>query len=938
MIYTMNLSDNFTDKIVEHILSQSDNPLAIAQTHIILPTKRACRTLKEAFVRRCQDKPLLLPKMTALYEIENISVSIPEAISQTERLFLLTRLCMAKPHMDTLDKALKMAVSLTKILDECYLFEVDLNQLETLVPHQELAVHWNESIEFLNIIRTNWPLILQERGKIDIMDRRVRLFNLLARQIEQQQYQTPLILAGLDGSIPAVKKLIKTASQHKNALILFDGLNNKIEIDEWDSIHANHYQYTFKRILKHLKLLDTKVPILSIKEVPHEQLIHEALKPADQTFEWRDTNLTIQNLQNVHRFDCENLHEEALTIATILRQVLETPEKTAALVTNDRNLARRVILEMKRWGIELDDSAGTPLHHTPVGIFLSLLADYGQKNGTGQTIRSLLKHPLAADGLKPNELRLKIRIAEQTARSQNKKLSLEIQTDTREFLSFFKEDKPVSFQKILLLHLQTAEQLATSSDRTGIERLWQSDAGETAYHFFTDLIEHADIIGEVLPSRYTEILTFLMSSVSIRAKYGMHPRLDILGPIEARFSHPDVCIIGGLNEGIFPSVPDTGPWLSRQMRHLIGLPSPEADIGTQSMDFAHCFCASEVYLTRSLKADGSQTIPSRFISRLEAVLSGANINWQIQKPIIARLIDCPTTYEKTERPSPVPSKELRPTKLSVTNIKRLVTNPYGIYARYILRLFPLNELEQFSDRSMYGTALHKAFEKIIKENGSNFDYNMLLDEIELQLKELNMTESTLNLYRPRLKKVAQFVVEQQRLKAPHIQQTFCETEGQFTFPLEDGTPFTLTAKADRIDFYKNKSIEIIDYKTGSVPSIADIHRGYEPQLPLEGLIAMQNGFSELPHKPTDISLKFWKVSGTGLGGTIQNIVKQKSNLTDNDIIQSSFEGLKHILNAYNNDTKPYEAHVVPNLTKYDDYEHLARVKEWLGEDEDGDNQ
>lgn len=938
MIYTINLSDNFTDKIVEHILFQSDNPLTIAQTHIILPTKRACKTLKEAFVRRCQNKPLLLPKMTALYEIENISEYIPETISNIERLFLLTRLCMAKPNMDTLDKAIKMAVSLTKFLDECYLFEIDLNKLDTLVPYQELAVHWNESIEFLNIIRQNWPSILKERGKIDLMDARVRLIHQLTKQIEQQKHPSPIILAGLDGSIPAVKKLIQSVVKQKNALVLFDGLNNEIEIDEWDGIHANHYQYTFKKILKYLNLLNTKISSLSTNKTLHEELIHEALKPADQTFEWRKTNLTDNVLQNVHRFDCENLHEEALTIATILRQVLEIPEKTAALVTNDRNLARRVILEMKRWGVDLDDSAGTPLHHTPIGIFLSLLAEYGKNKANGQAVRSLLKHPLAADMMSPTELRLKIRKAEQIARSKGKKLSFQLQTDTSEFLSFFEQDTPVSFQKILSVHLKTAEQLATSSDRTGVKRLWQSDAGETAYQFFIELMEHADIVGDILPSRYLDVLTLLMSSVSVRAKYGMHPRLDILGPIEARFSHPDVCIIGGLNEGTFPSIPDSGPWLSRQMRYAIGLPSPETDIGTQSMDFAHCFCASEIYLTRSLKADGSQTIPSRFISRLEAVLSGAGIQWDIQKPMIARLIDCPSTYEKIERPAPIPPKEIRPTQLSVTNIRRLMTNPYGIYARYILKLFPLNELEHFSDRSMYGTALHNAFEKVLKNKNSSFDYKILLDEIEFQLKELNMSDSTLNLYRPRLKKVARFVTEQQQIKSPQIQQIFCETEGQITFSLDDKTMFTLTAKADRIDFYKNNSVEIIDYKTGSVPSVTNIHLGYEPQLPLEGLIALQNGFSELPHKPTDVSLKFWKVSGTGSGGTIQGIVTQKSGLTDMEVIKNSFKGLKYILNAYNNDTKPYEAHTKPRLIQYDDYEHLARVKEWLGEDEDGENQ
>ena len=936
MIYTLNLSDNLASRLTDYILAHISDPMQIAQTRVILPTKRACRNVKEAFVRKSEHTPLLLPQLTALYEMEDLSVALPEAISSAERLFLLARLCSAKPNIDTFDKAIKIAVGLAQILDEFYLYEASLDKLEEIVPNRELAIHWNESLTFLEIIRKEWPKILKERGKIDVADRRIRLINQLTQKVSANTFQSPIILAGFDGALPAVNRLIKALSSKNNALIFLDGLNNKLTDEDWENIHANHYQQAFKNLLRALDISATKIPLLSTETTPQEALIHEALKPAEQTEEWRHTNLTQDVLTNVHRIDCENPDEEALAIATVMREVLETPEKTAALVTTDRNLARRVILNMKRWQIELDDSAGTPLHHTEIGIYLSLLADYAFHPDDGKRMLALLKHPLTADGLFPAQLRQQIRHAEKEARQSGKHLDYRLQTDITAFCKLFADNQPVLFNEILTSHLALAEALATSSDRSGITRLWESDPGSEAYRFFAELKEYAPIMGNILPENYPETLNLLMSMVSIRPRYGMHPRLDILGPIEARFSHPDVCIIAGLNEGSFPTQPDTGSWLSRQMRISAGLPSLETEIGTQSMDFAHCFCAKEVYLTRSLKSDGSQTIPSRFISRLEAVLSGAEIVWKAEKPLIARALDYPSVFEKIERPAPVPPKELRPKKLSVTNIERLMRNPYGVYARYILKLYPLPELEKFNEGNMYGTAIHSALEEMVKNNNFNFDSNKLVNTMQEKLKELNMSDSALALYRPKLEKAAEFIMREQRERAPLIHKSYVEIKGEIQFPLCDGTLFTLTAEADRIDVFNENSIDIIDYKTGKSPKFTDIELGYSPQLPLEGVIAYEGGFKGVPTKTDELTLHFWRITGKDEGGTISSTLSSRSKYTYETLLASSYDGLKRVLNAYQNSEMPYEAYPVPKMVeqKYDDYAQLARVKEWLAEEDE----
>ena len=57
---------------------------------------------------------------------------------------------------------------------------------------------------------------------------------------------------------------------------------------------------------------------------------------------------------------------EALAIALRLRAAVQEGRR-AALISPDRELTRQVAAALDRWGIEPDDSGGTPLHQTPPG-------------------------------------------------------------------------------------------------------------------------------------------------------------------------------------------------------------------------------------------------------------------------------------------------------------------------------------------------------------------------------------------------------------------------------------------------------------------------------------------------------------------------------------------------------------------------------------------
>lgn len=936
MIYNVNLSDHFADKLAEYVLSKKfASPFDMARVQIILPTRRACRTVKEAFLRASRHRTLLLPKLTALYELDELKIDLPPTMANIHRIMLLAKLCLAKPNIGTPDKAVMVGMGLASILDEFYQHEADMGKLADLVQEKQFAEHWKETVEFLDIIHDAWPKILAETRQIDEMDYTVRMIKSTTLKWLETPPDPPIIMAGFDGAIPVVIELAKVVAHLKNGDLFLNGVDTTMDSKEFKKLPDNHYQYTFKKLLEALhvepKALNSFSPRCSC-----ENLISEAFKPAAETNTWQYLHaLDEDTLKNVTLYECDTMNEEALTVALILRETLETPEKTAAFVTTDRLLARRVMVEMKRWGIELDDSAGTPLYQTEIGVYLLLLAEMAQLGGTGAAKLALLKHPLSADHMNPSAFRVKVKSAEFDARLKNHKLQIQTQTDFEPFIARFQNNILVPFKTLLEEHIALAESLATSHDRSGIERLWNSDAGQNAYKLLTELLEYGDILGEIEPAFYPSVLKLFMSNISVRPRYGMHPRLDILGPIEARMSQADVMIVGGLNEGSFPQIPEAGPWLNRPMRKSLGLPSLESKIATAAMDFAHCLCAKEVYLTRALKADGSPTIPSRFLSRLEAVLKAGNITWKKRIPDFARLIDKPTEMTPAVRPAPKPPLSARPRALSVTKIELWMRDPYAIYARYILKLYPLDNLEALQKGLLFGNAAHKALERFIKQNPASLDEQKLLAFGMDTFKSCGFDEGDLAFYMPKFENIAKWFLVEQAARQGHAAQSVVEQKGEIVLSLPHG-PFKLSGTADRIDILKDGSVEIIDYKTGTVPSVKEVHAGFAPQLPLEAYILTQGGFENVQSRKI-ADLSYWKLSGKTGGSKITSL-KCKDDKDLSALIVKSAEGVKTLIHTFDDENTPYESCPAPEKApRYNDYEHLSRAKEWLNADDDEGN-
>ena len=891
MIENVPFSADMAQILVDELLTRYQNdPLKLASVRLILPTKRACLAVRNAFMEKASGA--LLPKMMPIYELDTFNADIPPALSKLERLLLLAKLCVAKPSIKTYDQAMKMAISLTELLDLAYQFNLNLTHLDNLVEMEKFATHWQETVQFLDILHTHWPQILKERGVIDPMDHTIRTIRFFTEDLKKHPDQR-VFMAGLTNVFPAINDLIQVVAQNENNFVLTETFPDP----------------------------DAKPTKYQNLSNPHEKIVIDALTQD----RWKDQHFSTKDLQNVHLINAGTPNEEALTIALLLRQVLETPNKTGALVTTDRNLARQVIAQMKRWDIQLDDSAGTPLNHTDIGLYFSLIADVGV-NPSDTNYLALLKHPLSADGKLPSQLRQEVQKQEKILRESQQRWEMTLHTDFSKWLSLFQNNILVPFQEILIQHIDLAEKLATSSDKTATERLWQNDIGKEMFSFLSELLSHADMIGSIESQTYPALLKLLMQQKSIRVRFGMHPRLDILGPIEARFHHPDVCVIGGLNDGVFPPLPETGPWLNRPMRQKLNLPSPEEKIKELAVDFAHNFCSKEVYLTRSVKADGAQAVPSRFIERLKAVAQINGFNIPEYNAHLCRLLDTPDVYEKSTRPAPTPPKEVRPTYLPVTQIEMWRRNPYGIYARYILKLYPLNPMENVANKAEFGQLIHEAIQTFLTENPRSTDSQLLINTAKRIFDKSHLKDIDKTLLNIKFAAIADFLITQQKNDLEIVNHSLYEEKIDHTFDV-DGMPFTLSGRADRIDFLNDGSVRVIDYKNYHPPKKKEVAAGYAPQLVLEALL-----LSETQKKPIS-TLSYWYLSNKKESSDVQNVMSSEQEISE--AVSKAKNGLLSMVKAFQDPCVPYEVCPIPSQAPhYDDYAHLARRQEWAVEEED----
>ena len=952
-------------------------PEALPAATVLTPTRRGARALADAFVAAGGGKALLLPQIRPLGDLDEgeppfepgeLSLDLPPAVSSRRRRFELARLVAEHAHLLSFQpqagQALEMAKALADFLDSCQIEEViaDDNRLDGLA-EGDLAQHWQVSARFLKAVLTAWPERLKALGLIDVSDRRVRLLNALSDQWEANPPQGVLVAAGSTGTAPATARLLGVIANLPQGAVVLPGLDDGLADDAWDKIAGvqgeQHPQGAMKRLLDGAGATRADVrpwwPEADSRGRWRRRLINEALRPAEATADWLaqidrlraeapGLDPIEEGLKGLSLVSARTEEEAAVACALLLREALETEGLTAALVTPDQELARRVGARLMRWGVIPDSSAGAPLAASPAAILAQHVAALAVDALDPVRLLAVAKHPLLrADALAARDLELKglrgpaPRDADQLLgklkdHPDARALAERVLAAARQAATPYVDDQgpPAAAARALV---ESLEALADPAD------LWAGSSGESLAGLLSSLITDGVVLPSASALGFADLLDRLVNEETLRVGGATHPRLRIFGAIEARMVRADRLILAGLEEGIWPKNAPIDPFLSRPMRAKLELPPPERRIGLTAHDFAQAACAPDVILVHSERRGGAPAVESRWLWRLKTLARGAGLRLTERPDVLAwaRDLDAAGVYAPIQRPAPTPPVADRPRKMAVTRVEALTRDPYAVWARDILKLYPLDRPDEPVEARARGTAIHAAFEKFAEEHPGPVPANAAEIFAGLYLSELvaaGMPPAALARERALAREAALWVADLETRRRAGAERIVVEAAGSLTFDI-GGRPFTVTAKADRIEPTAEGLAHILDYKTGAAPSKKQVETGFSPQLTLTAAILREGGFPDIgPREPGDLT--YLRVTGRKPAGVEE--VRAAAGTDSQEAAIKALNGLRALVERYDNPNQPYLSRVAPQFVHdhAGDYGHLARVFEWSTSGDDGE--
>jgi len=771
--------------------------------------------------------------------------------------------------------------------------------------------------------------------------------------------------------------------------VVLPGLDTDLDEDSWRLIAGEeskgvapapgHPQFAMQALLARMGIKRDAVVALAPAR-GREWLISEALRPADATEKWRanaaDAGFAAHMtaaLQNVSMIEAANPEEEALAIAAALREAVQE-HKSAALVTSDRGLARRVAAALGRWDIIAEDSGGEVLADTSAGVFARLAALAALHGAAPVDALALLKHPLLRLDFEQRERAIAVLeraiLRGPRPRPGTRGLAGALES-FRSQLGKFRRGEASELHPSDQRTTLTDDALAEATELVArlakaLEPLETMDEGryplaefarrhrdvvaalsiqnDAAAAFLgpegTKLADALDELGsssaaaqlQLVKSEYVEMFKALLMGRVVRRATETGAQVRIFGPLEARLTDGDRVVLGGLVEGKWPPETNSDAWLSRRMRLALGLDLPERRIGLSAHDFAQLVNAPEVVLSRAAKIGGAPAMPSRFIQRL-AALAGTRWNEVATRGdrylSWARELDRPERIAAAPQPAPTPPRPARPKSLSVTEIEDWLRDPYTIYAKHVLRLRPLDPVDTEPGAAERGNIIHAAIAEFtqtyVKELPAD-PVNALIALGEPRFAALEDFPEARVFWWPRFKRIADWFAHWEAERRAAIAALTAETDGKIEIALRDG-PFRLRGRADRIELCGNGSYVIVDYKTGAARTEKQVRTGLAPQLTLEAAILRAGGFGGIAAGSSVAELLYVQLRGGDPAGELKPI--QFKDGTPDSQADRALAKLTELAQLFDDDKTPYRSLVHPMWrTHYGDYDHLARVKEW----------
>ncbi|MGE5563386.1 MAG: PD-(D/E)XK nuclease family protein [Bacillota bacterium] len=950
-VYTIPSHRSFADALAAGLIARfGKEPLALARGRIFLPNNRAVRAVTEAFVR-ASGSGLLLPRLIPIGDPEvgervggalepADAEAVPPAIDPTERLLTLASIVRGEGSAESL----RLAADLGRTLDALLVEEIEPGRLMSAVAEtNDLARHWEKSLGKLQLIYEVWPALLRDRGAIDVAERRNRLLHGLAERWKRDPPAGFTVAAGITTAAPAVAAVVGRVARMPEGMVVLPGLwlADVFPKQEWDALgpdedrrgESGHPQYHLKLLLDRIGVGRDEVQRWrwsgrAASPPARSRAVANAMAAPDYSHKWEKLRPAERRLSGIRLAELPDAAAEAQAIALALRQALETPGKTAALITPDRQLARRVSALLKRWDVQADDSAGKPLSQLPAGTLLLSIASAAAEELAPVPLLALLKHPLVGGEGEERALWLEhARALDKALRGPRppggiagldacfaEERTIRAWSAVRERvvpLDGLLRD-PVPLSRLAALVADAATALAG-------EAAWRGPDGRMAAELLAELQSSA-AGGQltVTADDAVPLLRQLLDERAVRPPFGGHPRIFIWGLLEARLQRADLVVLGGLNEGVWPALPAPDPWLPPKVRATLGMPTLEFRIGLAAHDFASALGAPEVLITRARRDSRSPTVASRFLLRLDAISGGLPRDLVLER--ITRSLDDAGEVRPVDRPAPSPPPEQRPERISVTSVDRLKADPFAFYASSILKLRAEDPVDADHTARWKGEAVHKVFEEWLRHDDCHPD--KLRTRAERLLADEAIHPMLRALWAPRLLEAIDWIAELERTNQAHGRKPLeAEIPGETAL-----SGITVHGRVDRIDRLPDGGLAIVDYKTGKPPSRKAIEAGFALQLGLLGLIGRAGGFEGVSGEPE--VFEYWSLVRDR--GGFGKCVRADKDMEEGEFLDRAYRSFAEAAARWLTGAEPFTAKLNPAYAPYGDYDQLMRLEEWYG--------
>lgn len=954
-LFTTPLEKPMLDILIRQLLQQYEgNPAGLSRVLLLLPNRRSCLECKQLWIAQSQHQARLIPRLLPFGDMDDEAVMTlvglgPHAIDpkwqacyppmpDVKRLMAMSRalwqnqsqLALSGLNQQfNLEQITRLAADVLAFMDEMAQYDVPKAAILGLSP-DAFAQHWQRSLSALKYALNWWPEYSAAERQMSRAERTYLALNLLADHWLNHPPDYPVIAAGSTGSHPATARLLSAIMRMPDGRVILPGLDMFCAEAVWEAVSPTHPQFQLKEMLRRCGATRAEVTLLDDDSQPsgsfnRARLLLESAMPAALTHHWAQSALPDEEWQGFSVTECATDWQEAHLVALLLREVLETEGKTAALVTHDVALARRVSGVLSRLGVVINNAMAQTLLEHPMVQFFMLVAQSAANRTAAVPFLSMLKHPACRILRDPlQQMRLLDTVERKVFRgirrhndvldamermgahleSSQAQAVMQLLDILRPWFELFHSHQPAA--RLLAQHLKTVRALCDGEEEGGVLDILEQELQGFAQ------------AGGVEPELYPALIKQCIGLLRWIPKQDAHPRLHILSPIEARLIQVDRLILGGLNEGSWPHAPAETEWLNTPLRHVVGLPNTLAHIGQEAHDWVRLASATEVFVTRAKRVAGTDTLPSRWLERLSAMVGSLPdagqpyLRWIAQLQMVdERLVLAP--------PAPCPPLQARPRHLSVSKLEHLLKDPYGYYAQAILGLKPLDDIDEEADASTLGSLVHRIMERfvaVVNQDESALNEARLLGVMQQVLAEYADRPQVSMVWMPRLRQLTPWIIQQERDRRQV--SAAIEVEKKVEASFGDSVTLTLEARIDRLERGAESELCVVDYKTGSAPTNKEVEFGYGAQLPVTALILQAN-----QPEAAIASLEYWKMGSGHKHPEVQSLPDIS------ECLPHYAEGITTLIRQYWHELRPYYAVPNPQQTpRHNPYAQLARIQEW----------